>query len=123
MSVSSTAILGSVKQYFFEETRAAKADLAEKATTYLGEYAQHFIDFLNTYCGYPSNRPLNAARFYTVFIRSLAVKICQKAQNENQMKQRIPMLPELEKAIENIGYSFTMLRGTSHLCEVQISPK
>lgn len=123
MSISSRAILGGIKQYFFEETAAAKADLAEKAATYLGEYAQYFMDFFRKYCSDYLSRPLNANRFYNIFIRALAVKICQKAQEENQPIQRIPMLSELQKAIETIGYSFTMLRGTSHLCEVQISPK
>ena len=123
MSISSRAILSGIKQFFFEETAAAKADLEQKANTYLGEYCQYFMDFLGKYCADYTNRPLNTNRFYTVFIRSLAVKICQKAQEQNQPIQRIPMLSELQKAIETIGYSFTMLRGTSHLCEVQISPK
>ena len=123
MSISSKAILDGIKQFFFEETAAAKADLTQKANAYLGEYSQYFMDFLRKYCADYLNRPLNAARFYTVFIRSLAVKICQKAAEQNQPNQRIPMLSELQKAIETIGYSFTMLRGTSHLCEVQIQPK
>lgn len=123
MSVSSREILAGLKLYFAEETSAARADLRQKADTYLGEYSPYFTTYLGSYCANSTNRPLNATRFYTVFIRSLAVKICQKAAEQNEPKQRIPMLPELEKAIENIGYSFQLLRGTSHLCEVQIQPK
>lgn len=84
MSISSRAILGGIKQFFFEENAAAKADLEQKAATYLGEYSQYFMDFLRKYCADYINRPLNAQRFYTIFIRSLAVKICQKAQEQNQ---------------------------------------
>jgi len=123
MSISSKEISLGVKMYFLDESQKSKDFLAEKAATYLGEYNLYFMDFLRKYCADYLTRPLNAARFYNVFIRSLAVKICQKAQEQSQPKQRIPMLSELQKAIETIGYSFTMLRGTSHLCEVQISPK
>ena len=123
MSISSREILLGVRLYFLDESQKSKDFLAEKAATYLGEYSLYFMDFLRKYCADYPNRPLNTNRFYTVFIRSLAVKICQKAAEESNPIQRIPMLSELEKAIDAIGYSFTMLRGTSHLCEVQIQPK
>jgi hypothetical protein len=76
-----------------------------------------------TYCAQQKNHPLNTPRFYSAFVKALAAQICQKMQAQDSFKTRIPMLPELERCIENIGYSFTMLRGTSYLCEVQISTK
>jgi hypothetical protein len=62
-------------------------------------------------------------KIYLAAVCSISGNITQKVTEENQPKQRIPMLPELQQFIENSGYSFTMLRGTSYLCEVQISAK
>lgn len=109
--------------YFFEQTEAAKANLRQKSQTYLGEYGEFFMSFIIMYCGQPKNKPLNTHRFYSVFVKALAAKICEKIAAQNCAILRIPMLPELQQCIENSGYSFTMLRGTSHLCEVQILAK
>jgi hypothetical protein len=123
MSISKKAIVEATTLYFFEETNAAKTNLRQKSQTYLGEHSDFFMSFLIMYCAQPKNKPLNATRFYSVFVKALAAEICQKMQTQDSVKIRIPMLPELQQGIENLGYSFTMLRGTSYLCEVQISTK
>lgn len=106
-----------------ENTPEAKQGLIEKIKPYLGEYAQLFAAFLINYRGLASYRPIQPIKIYLAAVCSIAGNITQKVMELNQTKQRIPMLPELQQFIENSGYSFTLLRGTSHLCEVQISPK
>ena len=85
-----------------------------------GEFADAAIKFVGSYRArftYAGN-----AQIYTAAIAHLANLITDKVI-EGGLKQRVPMLPELQKAVEKRGYSFTLLRGTSYLCEVQISPK
>jgi hypothetical protein len=62
-------------------------------------------------------------KLYLAAVCSISSCITQKVMQQSQPKQRIPMLPELQSFIENSGYSFTLLRATSYLCEVQISAK
>jgi len=76
----------------------------------------------------------NIAEIYAACISFLATEVIKNhctemnrfisfSEEKTSTKQRVPMLPELQKAIEKRGYSFTLLRGTSYLCEVQISTK
>jgi hypothetical protein len=123
MSISKKAIVEATTLYFSDLFDTSKANLRQKSQTYLGEYSDFFMSFLIMYCAQPKNKPLNATRFYSVFVKALAAEICRKMQTQDSLKIGIPMLPELEQGIENLGYSFTMLRGTSYLCEVQISTK
>jgi hypothetical protein len=123
MSTSKKALMASISKYFAEQTNFAKSKLRQDAEVYLGEYNQHFMDFLVTYYSTFSNHPLNADRFYRLYVRALAAKICEKVATQNTAKLRIPMLSELQELIEKQSYSFQMLRGTSYLCEVQISTK
>ncbi len=115
--------MASISKYFAEQTNFAKSKLRQDAEVYLGEYSDHFMNFLISYYSIPANHPLNADRFYRLYIRALAAKICEKVAAQNTAKLRIPMLSELQELIEKQSYSFTMLRGTSYLCEVQISAK
>jgi hypothetical protein len=83
---------------------------------------------------YSKPTPANTGEIYNACISFLATEIIKNhctemdrfisfSEGKTSTKQRIPMLPELQKAIERRGYSFTLLRGTSYLCEVQISAK
>ena len=83
---------------------------------------------------YSKPTPPNTVEIYNACISFLATEIIKEhcaqidrfisfKEEKTSSNQRVPMLPELQKAVEKRGYSFTLLRGTSYLCEVQISPK
>jgi hypothetical protein len=124
MSTSKRIIVEAIGAYLSNEnTPEAQQAFTEKCKPYLGEYAQPFTSFVTTYRGLYSYKAIQPMKLYLAAVCSISGNITQKVMEQNQPKQRIPMLPELQSFIENSGYSFTLLRGTSYLCEVQISTK
>jgi hypothetical protein len=124
MSTSKRIILECIGAYLDgENTEEKRQTFADKIKPYLGEYAQRFTSFVTTYRGLYSYKTIPPMKLYLAAVCSISSCITQKVMQQSQPKQRIPMLPELQSFIENSGYSFTLLRATSYLCEVQISAK
>jgi len=98
-------------------------DIAEKLAKIkltFGEFAEDIIEPIRLMAEKTS---LCESEIYTNIIDAISEKIIGDFLFLGGTKQRVPMLPELQKAIEKRGYSFQLLRGTSYLCEVQISTK
>jgi hypothetical protein len=85
-----------------------------------GEYSDGCMHYIQQASAVYNGENLS---LYDACIDKIASCIIERFVAAGEKKQRIPMLPELQKAIEKRGYSFTLLRGTSYLCEVQISAK
>ena len=86
----------------------------------LGEYSDGCIAYIQQAAAVYTSEKLS---LYNACIDKIATCIIERFVAAGEKVQRVPMLPELQKAVEKRGYSFQLLRGTSHLCEVQISPK
>jgi len=65
---------------------------------------------------------LKSEQIYSFLVGFIAGQIQIRFQ-EGAVVQRIPMLPEIQIFLARVGYFFKILRGTSVLCEVQISRK
>jgi hypothetical protein len=96
------------------------ADAIAEINQTFADFAPKVIDFVGAYRARFQHR--NNGQIYDATIGNIAEIVIDKTINGSK-KQRVPMLPELQKAVERRGYSFTLLRGTSYLCEVQISAK
>jgi len=96
------------------------ADAVAEINQIFADFAPKVIDFVGEYRACFQHR--NNGQIYDATIGNIAEIVIDKTIN-GSTKQRVPMLPELQKAIEKRGYSLQLLRGTSYLCEVQISTK
>jgi hypothetical protein len=85
-----------------------------------GEYSDGCIAYIQQASAVYTSEKLS---LYDACIDKIASCIIEHFVAAGKKKQRVPMLPELQKAVERRGYSFTLLRATSYLCEVQISAK
>lgn len=103
----------------FGAAQYMKDAIAEIEQTF-GDYAEQAIKFVGEYRARFQHR--NNEQIYDATIGTIA-EIAIGRTIKSGSKQRVPMLPELQKAVEKRGYSFQLLRGTSYLCEVQILPK